>query len=399
LTKKKRIAILGSTGSIGRQALDVIAAHPEMFEVCGIAANAQTALIAQQAQRFRPEVVSAGSELLAREVELGLGGKTRGMSVFFGDAGLRAVSAESGADLVLAATDGMVASGAVFAAVERGIDVALANKEIAVSAGEPLFAASKRSGARIIPVDSEHSAILQCLAGERPEHVRTVVVTASGGPCWDLSIAEMTAVTPDQALRHPTWAMGAKNTLDSATLMNKGLEVIEATRFFALAPEQLEVVVQRQSVMHAFVFFVDGSVKAQLAAPDMRLPIGFALSYPERLPGAIAMPATRRAMGLEGGAATLTFEPVDHERFPALRLAYAAVTRGKTYPAVLSASNEEAGRAFLQGKVRFVDIAALVAAALDAHTEADPTLPGIEEADRWARAFTRDAVSAKAAAS
>jgi 1-deoxy-D-xylulose-5-phosphate reductoisomerase len=178
-------------------------------------------------------------------------------------------------------------------------------------------------------------------------------------------------------------------------MMNKGLEVIEATRFFPLAPSQLEVVVQRQSVMHAFVFFSDGSVKAQLAAPDMRLPIGYALSYPERLDVPVATAATRRAMGLEGGVTTLTFEPVDHERFPAVRLAYSAVERGGTYPAVLSAANEEAGRAFLQGKVRFVDIAALVAAALDAHAGADAVLPEIEEADRWARSFTRDAISAK----
>jgi 1-deoxy-D-xylulose-5-phosphate reductoisomerase len=391
----RRIAILGSTGSIGRQALDVIAAHPGRFEVVGLAGNANVALLAEQTRRFRPSVVSAGTGDLVDRLRRSLADCRPVPAFAHGADGLRTVAVDSGADLVLAATDGMVSCRALFAAAERGVNIALANKEVAVAAGEPLFAAAKGSGARILPVDSEHSAILQCLAGERATDVRTVIVTASGGPCWTTPAAEMVTVTPEQALRHPTWAMGAKNSLDSATLMNKGLEIIEATRFFSLESSQLDVVVQRQSVMHAFVFFVDGSVKAQLASPDMRLPIGFALSYPQRLDQAVELTATRGALGLEGVGASLSFEPVDHERFPALRLAYAAAERGGTYPAVLSAANEEAGRAFLLGKVRFVDIAALVAAALDAHEGGRAELPEIEEADRWARSFTRDAVSAK----
>ncbi len=384
----RRIAILGSTGSIGRQALEVIGAHPDRFAVCGLAANANVELLAQQAARFHPAVVSCGE----RESVDRLRSNAGGCRVEFGSAGLSAVAADSGADMVLAATDGLVACAAVFAAVERSIDIALANKEIVVAAGEPLLASAKRSGSRILPVDSEHSAVFQCLAGERREDVRTVVLTASGGPFWEYPIERLASVTPEQARAHPTWSMGPKNTLDSATLMNKGLEVIEACRFFDLDPSQVEVVVHRQSVAHAFVIFSDGSVKSQLAAPDMRMPIGFALAFPERLDVPVALQATRRWLGLEGNASVLTFEPVDDERFPALALAYRAVGLGGTYPAVLSAANEEAGRAFIQGKIKFVDIGAFVAAALDGHSAQPATLPSILESDQWARSFTRDAI-------
>ena len=353
------------------------------------------ALLADQADRFRPAALSMETQTSANALAA-TRARRDGPPVAWGAEGLLAVAARSGADIIVAATDGLVALHAVLAALEAGIDVALANKELAVAAGEPLFAAAKRSGARIVPVDSEHSAIAQCIAGERAQDVVCVVVTASGGPCYDMDETALRAVTPEVALRHPTWAMGQKNSLDSATLMNKGLEIIEATHFFGLRPAQLDVVVQRQSVVHALVFFADGSVKAQLAAPDMRLPISYALGFPERLASDRASwEATRRAVGLVGVAASLTFEPVDHARFPALRLAYRAAERGGTHPAALSAANEEAGRAFLQGKIRFVDIAALVAAALDEHQGSAATLPEIVEADRWARAFTRDAISAK----
>ena len=385
----RRIAILGSTGSVGRQTLDVVAAHPELFSVCGLAANANVSLLAHQIERFAPEVVSAGSQALV--AQLPESGTRRRV---WGEQGLRAVASESGADLVVAATDGLIACDAVFAAVACSIDVAIANKEIAVAAGEPLFAAAKASGARLLPVDSEHSAVLQCLAGERREDVRAIVLTASGGPFWEYSPEQLAEVTLAQALRHPTWSMGPKNTLDSATLMNKGLEVIEACRFFDVTPSQVDVVVHRQSVAHAFVVFSDGSVKAQLAAPDMRMPIGFALAYPQRLDAPVALDATRHALGLAGHASALTFEPVDDARFPSVRLAYRAIEHGGTYPAVLSAANEEAGRAFRQEKIKFVDIAALVAAALDAHAVRPALLANIEEADRWARTFTRDAVDA-----
>jgi len=384
----RRIAILGSTGSIGRQALDLIAAHPGRFAVCGLAANTNVELLTQQVRRFAPDVVSCGSRD-SLDVVRSHAGDAR---VECGPDGLLAVAAESGADMVLAATDGLVACAAVFAAVERAIDVVLANKEIVVAAGEPLFAAARASGARILPADSEHSAVFQCLAGERREDVRTVVLTASGGPFWDYPADRLASVTPEQALTHPTWSMGPKNTLDSASLMNKGLEVIEACRFFALDPDQIEVVVHRQSVAHAFVIFSDGSVKSQLAAPDMRMPIGFALAFPDRLDTPVALTDTRRWLGLEGRSTVLTFEPVDDARFPALALAYRAVRSGGTCPAVLSAANEEAGRAFIQGKIKFVDIGAFVAAALDGHRARPATLPNILESDQWARSFTRDAI-------
>jgi 1-deoxy-D-xylulose-5-phosphate reductoisomerase len=389
----RKVAILGSTGSIGRQALDVIAAHPDRFTVCGLAANESVEMLAAQAGEFHPSVVSCGTE----EGALELRSRVRDPRVEYGARGLEAVAVESGANIVLAATDGLVANRAIFAAVRRGIDVALANKEIAVAFGEPLFALAKASGARILPVDSEHSAVFQCLVGERREDVSGIVLTASGGPFWELPLSALQSVTPEHALRHPTWRMGPKNTIDSATLMNKGLEVIEACRFFDLDPSRIEVVVHRQSVAHAFVLFTDGSVKAQLAAPDMRMPIGFALSHPLRLSGAVALEATRGAIGLGGAASSLTFEPVDEARFPCLRLAYRAIERGGTYPAVLSAANEVAGRAFLQGKLKFTDIARIVSDALEIHVGGGAAMSDIEEADRWARSFARDAIVSRTA--
>jgi len=313
-----------------------------------------------------------------------------------GGAGLLVAALESGAGRVLAATDGMVAWPALLAAANAGVDIALANKEVAVAAGELLFAAAARAGSRVLPVDSEHSAVFQCLEGENRANVSGIVLTASGGPFWQCTSDEMRSATPAQALRHPTWTMGTKNTIDSATLMNKGLEVIEASRFFGLRADQIEVVVHRASIAHAFVIFKDGSIKAQLAAPDMRLPIGYALAYPDRLPSAPDGVASRQALGLGGQASSLTFEPVDDARFPCLRLAYRALESGGTYPAVLSAANEEAGRAFLQEKICFTDIATLVAKTLDAHEGRAATFDGVAAADEWARDHVRTTILATA---
>jgi 1-deoxy-D-xylulose-5-phosphate reductoisomerase len=387
----KRIAILGSTGSIGSQALDVIARHPERFRVAGLAARDNVARLAEQANRFRPARISVGSAQGADELRKRLEYTPEHVGV--DAAGLAAV-VEGGAECVLAAMDGMAALEPALLALDLGVGtLALANKELAVAAGELLFERAARADVRIVPVDSEHSAVFQCLVGERPEDVASVILTASGGPFWEMSHAAMRDVTPSQALAHPTWAMGPKNTIDSATMMNKGLEVIEASRFFGLAPEQIEVVVHRQSVAHAFVIFKDGNVKAQLAAPDMRVPIGYALAYPHRLDRA-NVADTRSAIGLGDAAAHLSFERVDDKRFPALQLCYRALRAGGTYPAVLSASNEEAGRAFLQGKVKFTDISALVEQALDAHAGGPATLEGIKSTDAWARQATRDAIEA-----
>ena len=259
---KKRVAILGSTGSIGTQALDVIACHPDRFEVVGLAAGKQIDKVREQAARFGTSIVSTAQD---------------------GNDGLYRVAVESKPDVLLAATDGFVSFDAVFAAVEHGIDIAVANKELIVAAGELLIASAARSGSRILPVDSEHSAVFQCLTGEDRARVQSIILTASGGPFWRKTKAETDNATVEAALAHPTWRMGVKNTVDSATMMNKGLEVIEASRLFGLPGERVQILVHPQSIAHGMVVFSDGSVKIQAAAPDMRLPIGYALGYPERL--------------------------------------------------------------------------------------------------------------------
>jgi 1-deoxy-D-xylulose-5-phosphate reductoisomerase len=389
----RSIAILGSTGSVGRQALDVVRTHPDLFAISALATNVGVDLLAEQANEFQPPLLSVGTPESIEPLRAKLAYRAR---IVCGADGLQAATSESGAQRILAAMNGMAAWPAVYAAAKAGVDVALANKELVVAGGELLFAAAAASGARILPVDSEHSAIFQCLEGERRTDVRTVVLTASGGPFWEFSMEEMRQATPAQALRHPTWSMGAKNTIDSATLMNKGLEVIEASRFFDLRADQIEVVVHRSSIAHAFVIFRDGCIKAQLATPDMRLPIGYALAYPDRLPSAPDDSAARRAIGLDGEKATLTFEPVDDGRFPCLRLAFRALKAGGTYPAVLSSANEEAGRAFLQEKICFTDIATLVENSLDAHEGRAATPDAVAESDVWARGHVRAAILATA---
>jgi 1-deoxy-D-xylulose-5-phosphate reductoisomerase len=363
----KKVAILGSTGSIGTQALDVIARHRDRFTVVGLAAGKNVALLAQQTKLFAPRISVSAAQ---------------------GPRGLYDVAVESGADIVLAATDGAVAFEAVFAAVERGIDLAVANKELIVAAGELLFNAARRSGSRIIPVDSEHSALFQCLVGEPMERVAKVVLTASGGPFWSMDRDAMRTVSVDDALQHPTWNMGVKNTVDSATMMNKGLEVIEASRLFSLPAQKIEVLVHRTSVAHGFVIFTDGNVKAQLALPDMRLPIGYALAYPDRLEDAGDAPADALALlGARPGdeMARLEFHRPDFERFPCLGLAYEALSRGGTVPAALSAANEVAVEAFVGRRIAFGEIAEVVAAVLQETPDEALSLAALREADARAR--------------
>ncbi|MDQ6780733.1 MAG: 1-deoxy-D-xylulose-5-phosphate reductoisomerase [Candidatus Eremiobacteraeota bacterium] len=388
----RRVAILGSTGSVGRQTLEVIASQPDAFSVVALAANRNVELLAEQANRFRVPLLALSDAAAHARLEAQLAYAPR--RTVTGPAALAVAALEAEADVVLAATDGMSGLHAVAACLQQGVHVALANKELLVAAGAWLRTLARGSAAPLIPVDSEHSALFQCLLGERRDDVACVVITASGGPFWSYSVEQLAAATPEAALAHPIWSMGAKNSIDSATLMNKGLEVIEACHLFELRPEQVEVVVHRQSIMHGCVIFRDGSVKAQLAAPDMRLPIGFALSYPRRADHAIALSQTRAAIGLAGRAATLSFEPVDEGRFPSLGLAYGALRAGKTYPAVLSAANEEAGRAFLRRQIKFTEICAFVEQTLAAHTPAADGLAGIEDADRWSRAYTRETINA-----
>jgi 1-deoxy-D-xylulose-5-phosphate reductoisomerase len=374
--KRKRVAILGSTGSIGRQALDVIARHPERFEVVGLAAGRNVDLLAEQLASFRPSTSATAAD---------------------GPDGLRAVAVDSKPDILLAATDGAVAFDAVFAAVDAGIDVAVANKELIVAAGELLFRHAKASGARLLPVDSEHSAIFQCVDGEPHERIAGIVLTASGGPFWTRTKDEMRDATVADALKHPTWQMGVKNTIDSASLMNKGLEVIEASRFFDLPAEKIHVLVHRTSVAHGFAIFTDGNVVGQFAAPDMRLPIGYALVYPDRLADRIV---TDALVALGGRAAeqatTLAFERPDLERFPCLGLAYRALAAGGTAPAALSAANEIAVAAFVDGKIRFGDIAPCIAEVLDALAGEELSLEAVRRADRFARERATVAVAQRA---
>jgi 1-deoxy-D-xylulose-5-phosphate reductoisomerase len=371
---RKRVAILGSTGSIGRQALDVIARHPERFEVVAIAAGRNVELLAQQAAQFRPGIVRSAAD---------------------GPAGLRAVACDARPDILLAATDGAVAFDAVFAAVDAGIDTAIANKELVVAAGELLFAHARASGARLLPVDSEHSAIFQCVDGEPPERIASIMLTASGGPFWNMSAAEMGDARVADALKHPTWQMGVKNTIDSATLMNKGLEVIEASRFFGLPGERIHVLVHRTSVAHGFAIFTDGNIVGQFAPPDMRLPIGYALAYPDRLADHPETdPLVALGGKLEGASTALGFERPDLERFPCLGLAYRALREGGTAPAVLSAANEIAVAAYVDGRIRFGDIAVCVESAMSAVENAELTLEAVRSADRDARRAAAIAVDA-----
>lgn len=394
---QKKVAVLGSTGSIGTQTLDVVARHPERFRIVALAAGSRVADVIAQALAFEPEIVSCANERDVATIAAALPARVR---VTSGAAGLLAVAAESGADVVVAATDGAVAFDAVFAAVERGIRIAAANKELIVAAGELFMAAAARSGAEIVPVDSEHSAIFQCLVGEPASRIGSIVLTASGGPFWEWERDAIASAALADALRHPTWQMGTKNTVDSASLMNKGLEVIEASRLFGVPAEKIDVLVHRTSVAHGFVVFTDGNVKAQLAPPDMRLPIGYALAYPDRLadrPQSSALAALGAAS--DAMTATLTFTPPDLERFPCLGLAYEALRRGGTAPAALSAANEIAVAAFVKGVIRFGDIPKVVAAALDAMTDEPLTLASLRAADLRARAVAHDEVEARLLAS
>ena len=389
--RRRRIAVLGSTGSIGRQTLDVIARHADRFTISGLAAGRNVELLAAQTAQFQPQVVSAASEAAAQELSARL--ESGAARVLHGPDGLHAVACESGADLVVAATDGAVAFDAVFAAVAAGIDIALANKELIVAAGDLLAAEAARSGARLLPVDSEHSAIFQCLQGAPPERVAAIVLTASGGPFWERSRAEMDDATLADALAHPTWQMGVKNTIDSATLMNKGLEVIEASRLFGIPGERIHVLVHRTSIAHGFVIFTDGNVLAQLAPPDMRLPIGYALAYPDRLAGHPNEDPLAALGGERGATATsLTFERPDLERFPCLGLAYRALELGGTAPAVVSAANEIAVGAFVAGEVRFGDIPACIETVLERVGTSESSLDAVRRADRAARELARDFV-------
>ncbi len=376
----KKVAILGSTGSIGTQAVDIIGRNPDRFTVTALAAHRNVALMRDQAQRLRPHIAVMADEQAAEELRRMLPPE---ITVLAGEAGVTAAAAESDADICLTAMVGAAGLVPTIAAIDAGVDIALANKETLVCAGSLVTDRARKKGVRIIPVDSEHNALFQSLAGHDPAHVRRLIITASGGPFWKRSIEELVGVTPEQAVRHPRWNMGKKISIDSATLMNKALEVIEASRLFDVPQEKISVLIHPESIVHSMVEYIDGSIIAQLSTTDMRIPIAYALAYPDR----VDRPAEPLDLAALGG---LTFFEPDERRFRALALARRALSVGGTMPAVMSAANEEAVALFLAGKIGFLSIVKLVDDVMERHSPiAAPSLDDIIRADRRARDETK----------
>ena len=375
------MAVLGSTGSIGTSTLEVIASSAGRFEPWLLAAWRSVDKILEQAHRLRPSWVAVVDPAAARDI--GSGALPAGTRLAVGPQALADLVADPAVDRVVSAIVGAAGLHSTWAALEAGKTVALANKESLVMAGPLVTRLAARCGGAILPVDSEHSAIHQALSAGRPGEVARIILTASGGPFRTRPRESLAGVTPDEALRHPTWSMGPKITIDSATMMNKALELIEARWLFGVPAEKLDVLVHPQSIVHSLVEFVDGSVIAQMSPPDMRLPIQYALSYPRRMPG----PARRLDVAR---SFTLEFEPPDPDRFPALRLGHQAAARGGTAGAVLNAANEEAVGRFLAGSLPFTAIADVCGGLLDAHPfQTDPTLDDVLRLDAWARQEVR----------
>ena len=382
----KRISLLGSTGSIGVSCLEVVADFPERFEIVALTGANNLQLLAAQIRRFRPQlaaVVNEADALLLREMVKGTT-----TEILFGIEGLMCCAAHPDTQMTLSAIVGAAGLVPTLAAIEAGKDIALANKETLVTAGALVMAAVARKGVRLYPVDSEHSALFQSLQGHRSSDVRRLILTASGGPFRKWSVAQMQSVTPAAALAHPNWSMGRKISIDSATMMNKGLEIIEAHWLFDVPVERINVQIHPQSIVHSMVEYCDGSVIAQLGVPDMKTPIAYALSYPERIPLKLP-PLNLCTIG------SLTFEEPDLQRFPCLKLAYDALAAGGVAPAVLNAANEIAVEAFLAGKIAFLEISVIIQQVLDRH---DPHLPvhldDILHADRYARVEARRLIAA-----
>ena len=384
---KRTLSILGATGSIGGSTLDLVERHPDKFEVVALTAASRVAELADAARRTGARFAVIDDPALLSELEQRLAG-TKCCAATGRDA---LIEAATSADLIMAAIVGCAGLKPVMAAVEAGKTVALANKEALVTAGDLMIDSAKRNGATILPVDSEHNAIFQCLAGSSSKEVARLILTASGGPFRDRSLAEMRAMSPERAVAHPNWTMGAKISVDSATMMNKGLELIEAHHLFALPSDCIDILVHPQSVIHSMVEYIDGSVLAQLGSPDMRIPIAHALAWPERIDsGAATLDLTR--------IATLTFEAPDPDRFPALRLARAALEAGGAAPIILNAANEIAVAAFLDHRIGFGDIASLVEMALErTDARAPRSIAEVIDIDERARHTARQLMTAVAA--
>jgi 1-deoxy-D-xylulose-5-phosphate reductoisomerase len=387
----KAISILGSTGSVGVTTLDVVGRFPERFRVAAMAAGRNLNLFAKQIERFSPELVSVASADLASELRARLG--ARKIEIVHGLEGAAAVATHPEVRLVMSAMVGAMGLRPTLAAIGAGKDIAFANKEVLVIAGELVTRAVREAGVTLLPVDSEHNAIFQCLEGKERAALRRIILTASGGPFRELARERFESITVEQALNHPTWRMGSKITIDSATLMNKGLEVIEARWLFDLRRDQISVVIHPQSVIHSMVEMIDGSVIAEMAVPDMAIPVAYALAYPERLDLA-HLPRLSLA-----DCARHTFEEPDLSRFPCLRLAYEALDAGATMPACLNAANEVLVAGFLAGEVRFVDIPRHIEKIMRAHDNAPArTLEDLLEVDGWARERARELSGRRSAA-
>ncbi len=383
MTNPKRIALLGSTGSIGRQTLDVVRRFPDRFRVVALAARSNISLLADQVQEFQPSLVAC----FADTPELEQRARELLPNAIPGEQGLLAAATHPDVDMVVAATSGLMGLRPTLAAIGAGKAIALANKETLVMAGHMVMQAAQRVGVPVLPIDSEHSALWQCLHGEKNSEIHRLLLTASGGPFRHASLEQLQEVTVEQALAHPTWRMGAKITIDSATLMNKGLEVLEAYWLFGTPYERIDVVVHPESIIHSMVEFIDGSMKMQASLPSMHLPIMHALAYPDRLD------TTDSGFIRElrwADVACLHFEALDVSRFPCFRLAVEAGKRGGTYPCALVGADEEAVALFLDGKIGFLDIARLIEAVLDRHQSVEqPDVATTLEACAWARRTAR----------
>ncbi len=377
---KKRIAILGSTGSIGTQALEVIAQHPGRFEVEVLTANNNYLKLEQQARKYKPNAVVIGNDNYFNKLKRRL--RDVPVKVFAGEESFNQVVQIDSVDLVLTAMVGYAGLKPTIAAIQAGKDIALANKETLVVAGSLVIKLARRHQVRILPVDSEHSAIYQCLVGEGFNQIEKIFLTASGGPFREMDINSLKKVTPEEALNHPNWEMGAKITIDSASLMNKGFEAIEAKWLFSLESHQIKVLIHPQSIIHSMVQFEDGSIKAQMGLPDMKLPILYAMSFPERIKS--DFPRLHFA-----DYPQLTFEETDFKKFPCLGLAYRALEAGGNIPCILNASNEIVVHAFLNNKIRFVDIPEIISKTIDRiNFISEPDLEDLEKTDKESRHLT-----------
>jgi 1-deoxy-D-xylulose-5-phosphate reductoisomerase len=381
----KNLSILGSTGSIGCNTLKIAEMFPDRFTVRALAAKDNISLLAKQIERFCPEIAVVFDEAAAIKLKSMLPNGT-GVEILFGENGYKAASAHDSADLVIVAVVGAAGLMPTLSAITAGKDIALANKETLVMAGDIVIEQAAINNIKILPIDSEHSAIFQCIEGNRREDIDKIFLTASGGPFLNLPKKEFDKITPKDALNHPNWDMGKKISVDSATLMNKGLEAIEAKCLFNVSQKMIEVVIHPQSVIHSMVSFIDGTVMAQLGIPDMKGAIAYAMAYPERL--ALKQPTPDFV-----GIGKLTFENPDLKKFPCLALAYAACETGRTLPAVLNAANEVAVEAFLQNSLSFIKIPQIIEKTMEHHRViTDPTLNDILEADQWARKQAGDLI-------